>query len=186
MSARRQIVEGAISKIQQTMILAVLALNRNLTCGNPGTEVRAAQVILEHSTKAVELWDLEQRVEELQRAEWYEKRAAIFRTGEEMPAAYRTPRESCAKVDELRKAICLVAGVFADLTIPEVVNFQHYLQDDTGARLEHLMTADQIKPTLEIFAVHLGTLLHLLGGQPGEPIHLWAYEVPLAESSDAV
>jgi len=128
----------------------------------------------------------EQRVEELQRAEWYEKRAAIFRTGEEMPAAYRTPRESCAKVDELRKAICLVAGVFADLTIPEVVNFQNYLQDDTGARLEHVMTADQIKPTLEIFAVHLGTLLHLLGGhpgQPGAPIHLWAYEVPLAESN---
>jgi hypothetical protein len=130
----------------------------------------------------------EQRVEELQRAEWYERRAAVFRAGEEMPAAYRTPRESCAKVDELRKAVCVVAGIFADLTIPEVVSFQRYLQDDTGARLEHVMTADQIKPTLEIFAVHLGTLLHLLGGhpgQPGEPIHLWAFEVPLAESNDA-
>lgn len=129
----------------------------------------------------------EQRAEELQRAEWYEKRAAVFRTGEEMPAAYRTPRESCAKVDELRKAICVVAGVFADLTLTEVVNFQNYLQDDTGAGLEHVMPADQIKPTLEIFAMHLGTLLHLLGGhpgQPGEPIHLWAYEVPIAESKD--
>jgi hypothetical protein len=130
----------------------------------------------------------EQRAEELKRAEWYERRAAVFRAGDEMPAAYRTPRESCAKVDELRKAICVVAGAFADLTIPEVVSFQQYLQDDTGARLEHVMTADQIKPTLEIFAVHLGTLLHLLGGhpgQPGEPIHLWAFDVPLAESNDA-
>jgi hypothetical protein len=130
----------------------------------------------------------DQRAEELRRAEWYERRAAVFRAGEEMPAAYRTPRESCAKVDELRKALCVVAGVFADLTIPEVVSFQHYLQDDTGARLEHVMTADQIKPTLEIFAVHLGTMLHLLGGhpgQPGEPIHLWPFEVPLAESNDA-
>lgn len=130
----------------------------------------------------------EQRAEALQRAEWYETRAAVFHAGEEMPAAYRTPRESCAKIDELRKAICVVAGVFADLTITEVVNFQHYLRDINGVRLEHVMSADQIKPTLEIFAVHLGTILHLLGGhpgQPGDPIHLWAYEVPLAEPNDA-
>ena len=63
--ARRRIVEGAISKLQQTAILAVLTLNRNLTCGQPATEVRAAQVILEQSVKAVELADLAQQVEEL-------------------------------------------------------------------------------------------------------------------------
>jgi hypothetical protein len=64
--ARRQIVEEAVSRLQQTTLMAVLTLYRNLTCGNPGTEVRAAQVILEQSVKAVELMDLEQRVEELE------------------------------------------------------------------------------------------------------------------------
>ena len=63
--ARRQIVEGAVSRLQQTAVVAVLTLHRNLTCGNPGTEVRAAQVILEQSVKAVELADLAQQVEEL-------------------------------------------------------------------------------------------------------------------------
>jgi hypothetical protein len=65
--ARRQIVEGAVCRLQQTMIMAVLTLNRNLTCGLPATEVRAAQVILEQSVKAVELADLAQQVEELRR-----------------------------------------------------------------------------------------------------------------------
>jgi hypothetical protein len=73
-AARRQIVEGAVSRIQQATVVAVLTLHRNLNCGNPGTEVRAAQVILEHSTKAVELWDLEQRVEELEHQAEQEKK----------------------------------------------------------------------------------------------------------------
>jgi hypothetical protein len=50
--------------------MAVVTLHRNLTCGHPGTEVRASEIILTQATKGVELWDLLQRVEELeQRAE---------------------------------------------------------------------------------------------------------------------
>jgi hypothetical protein len=64
--ARRGIVETAIGRLQQSTGKAVEALERNLACGHPGNEIRAALGILDHAVKAVELVDLVERVEELE------------------------------------------------------------------------------------------------------------------------
>ena len=40
--ARRAVVEGAIGRLQQAATEAVSTLQRNLTCGTPSVEVRAA------------------------------------------------------------------------------------------------------------------------------------------------
>jgi hypothetical protein len=66
-AARRRVVEGAIGQLQHATTEAVKALERNLTCGKPAVEVRAALGILEHATKAVELYDLEERLSEIER-----------------------------------------------------------------------------------------------------------------------
>ena len=67
-AARRQVVEGAITQLQQATRAAVRTLRRNLRCGNPGVEVKASQVILDQAVKAVELLDLEERLAALERA----------------------------------------------------------------------------------------------------------------------
>src|SRR5262245_23578840 len=66
--ARRQLVEAALGRLQQAMAQAVDALTRNLACGHPGTEVRAAAVLLQQGTAAVELYDVEDRLARLERA----------------------------------------------------------------------------------------------------------------------
>jgi hypothetical protein len=67
-AARRQIVEGGISRLQQVFGDAVDTLRRNLTCGTPSAEIRAAATILEQAVKGVELADLVEEVEELKQA----------------------------------------------------------------------------------------------------------------------
>ena len=67
-AARRQVVEGAIGRLQQAATKAVDALTRNLTCGTPAVEVGAARSILDQAIKAVELVDLAERVEQLEQA----------------------------------------------------------------------------------------------------------------------
>ena len=47
-TSRRQIVESAVSALQQAAIEAVETLRRNLTCDNPQAEIRAAQLILDN------------------------------------------------------------------------------------------------------------------------------------------
>jgi hypothetical protein len=47
-AARRQIVESAVSALQQAANEAVETLRRNLTCDNPQAEIRAAQLILDN------------------------------------------------------------------------------------------------------------------------------------------
>jgi hypothetical protein len=64
--ARREVVEGAITRLQQTTISAVLTLHRNLSCGNPGVEVRAAGLILDHALQALEVGDVLTRLEALE------------------------------------------------------------------------------------------------------------------------
>ena len=59
-------MEGAIGRLQQAATEAVAALQRNLTCGTPSVEVRAATAILDQAIKAVELFDLVERVEQLE------------------------------------------------------------------------------------------------------------------------
>jgi hypothetical protein len=66
--ARRQVVEGAIARLQQTCIAAVLALHKNLNCGRAATEVAAARSILEFSLRAVEVSDLAVQLAELRQA----------------------------------------------------------------------------------------------------------------------
>ncbi len=65
--ARRGIVESAIGRLQQATGRAVEALERNLTCGHAGSEIRAALGVLDQALKAVELIDLAGRIEELER-----------------------------------------------------------------------------------------------------------------------
>jgi hypothetical protein len=64
--ARRAVVEGAIGRLQQAATEAVSTLQRNLTCGTPSVEVRAATAILDQAVKAVELFDMVERLEELE------------------------------------------------------------------------------------------------------------------------
>ena len=64
--ARRELVETAIGRLSQVATEAVDALQRNLTCGTPSVEVRAATAIIDQAIKAVELFDLVERVEQLE------------------------------------------------------------------------------------------------------------------------
>ncbi len=65
-AARRQVVEQAISKLQGATKYAVATLGKNLSCGNPAVEVRAASIILEQAVKGVELIELQERIERLE------------------------------------------------------------------------------------------------------------------------
>jgi hypothetical protein len=65
--ARRQVVEAAVARLQQAAGKAVETLERNLTCGHPGHENRAAAAILEYAVKGVEMLDVAQRLEALEK-----------------------------------------------------------------------------------------------------------------------
>jgi hypothetical protein len=65
--ARRQLVEGAVVRLQQSCLQAVLTLHRNLTCGHPAAEIRAAATVLDQGLRGVELLDLATQVEDLRR-----------------------------------------------------------------------------------------------------------------------
>ena len=65
--ARRAVVETAVGRLQQATADAVDALRRNLTCGMPAVEVRAAVAVLDQAVNGVVLIDLESQVEELKR-----------------------------------------------------------------------------------------------------------------------
>jgi hypothetical protein len=65
-AARRQVVEAAIGTLQTASSEAVATLRRNLGASAESVQIRAAAVILEHATKAIELMDLVERVERLE------------------------------------------------------------------------------------------------------------------------
>ena len=65
-AARRAVVEGAIGRLQAAATEAVDTLRRNLTCGTPSVEVKAAATILDQAVRCVELFDLAERVEHLE------------------------------------------------------------------------------------------------------------------------
>ena len=71
-AARRQTLDVAVLGLQQAASEAVQALRRNLTCGVPSVEVRAAAVILEQAIGATELLELEARVQQLEA--WLQER----------------------------------------------------------------------------------------------------------------
>ena len=66
--ARRQVLDAAISRLQAVTGAAVEALSRNLTCRKASIEVAAARAVLDHATRSVELFELEDRVRQLEEA----------------------------------------------------------------------------------------------------------------------
>lgn len=64
--ARRRAVEQAIGELQQLASEATKALKRNLTCGVPSAEIRAALGILDHATQGIELIEMEERLRRLE------------------------------------------------------------------------------------------------------------------------
>src|SRR5262245_65257988 len=51
--ARRRVVEGAVARLQKAAGAAVRCLKRNLSCGTPGEEIRAALGILDHALRGL-------------------------------------------------------------------------------------------------------------------------------------
>jgi hypothetical protein len=64
--ARRVLFKEALLHLQQCSEKAVWALTRNLQCAVPSVEVKAALGILEHAIKASHLYELQDRVSELE------------------------------------------------------------------------------------------------------------------------
>jgi hypothetical protein len=67
--ARRQSVEKGIAQIQQASWAASSTLIRLLGSGSDSVRLRAAQTILEHANKGVELLDFEERLAALEQKE---------------------------------------------------------------------------------------------------------------------
>jgi len=65
-TARRGIMENTVAKLQSIVFAAIDTLERNLSCENPGVEIRCAAIILEQSIKGVEMLDVEGRLEMLE------------------------------------------------------------------------------------------------------------------------
>ena len=66
--ARVKILDTATMQLRQAATDAVDTLKRNLTCGQPGAEIRAAVAILDTAYKGAELEDLAARIETLEQA----------------------------------------------------------------------------------------------------------------------
>jgi hypothetical protein len=64
--ARLAVVERTITAVQSISLNAVATLARNMSCGVPATEVRAADCLLSRAVEGVELFDLIGRVDELE------------------------------------------------------------------------------------------------------------------------
>ncbi|MGI8542817.1 MAG: hypothetical protein ACR2MD_04980 [Aridibacter sp.] len=65
-NARRNLLESSIGQIQGATSDAVETLKRNLDCGTPSAEIRAAQIILDNSNRAFEITEILQRLENLE------------------------------------------------------------------------------------------------------------------------
>ena len=68
LAARRQVMDGVVTRLQQAAALAVDALERNLSCGKPGCEIQAAVAVLDHAAKGLELADLTERLEAVEQS----------------------------------------------------------------------------------------------------------------------
>ena len=65
-AARRAVVESAVGRLQQASEKAVETLERNLKCGQPGVEIRAACAILDNAIRGIDQLDLAYRVDALE------------------------------------------------------------------------------------------------------------------------
>ncbi len=64
--AQRAVVDTSIAELQEATKEAVKTLRRNLTCGKPEAETRAAQIIIEQAIKAVEMQEMQERIKRLE------------------------------------------------------------------------------------------------------------------------
>ena len=64
--ARRELVQRSLSSLQTASVEALDALKRNLACGLPAIEVRAASALLDQSLRATELLGIEARLAALE------------------------------------------------------------------------------------------------------------------------
>lgn len=65
-TARRQVLDAAVSSLQEAAGAAVAALRRNLACRKPSVEVQSARAILDFAMRSVEMLELEERVRQLE------------------------------------------------------------------------------------------------------------------------
>lgn len=65
-ATRRDLMESTVGRLQNATDQAVHTLRRNMQCGTPGAEIRAAQVILENASKGIELTEIVERLEALE------------------------------------------------------------------------------------------------------------------------
>ncbi len=65
-AGRLKVLSGATSQLCDATADAVATLRRNLTCGNPQAEIRAAQMVLELAYRGVEVEELAARIDELE------------------------------------------------------------------------------------------------------------------------
>ena len=65
---RRQLVEGAVVKLQRSMELPVAKLVTNLECGKPEAENTAAVKIIDHALRGTETLDFAEELEQLKEA----------------------------------------------------------------------------------------------------------------------
>jgi len=61
-AARLALLESATNALRSATSEAVDALRRNLTCGKPGAEIRAAEVILMNAYRSAEVEELTERI----------------------------------------------------------------------------------------------------------------------------
>jgi hypothetical protein len=63
--ARREVLERSVARLLALTDKAVKALERNLDCGKPSGENRAAALVFEHAYRGVEVLDLARQLAEL-------------------------------------------------------------------------------------------------------------------------
>jgi len=64
--ARRELFDRALIDLRRAGSQAVQTLVRNLDCGNPGTEIKAATTLVELLMKVAHVEDIEQRIAQLE------------------------------------------------------------------------------------------------------------------------
>jgi hypothetical protein len=69
LEARRRLVDAVVTRLARDAAEALDTLRRNLSCGKPAAEVRAAAFIVDRSFAGLELLDLAERVAQLE-SEW--------------------------------------------------------------------------------------------------------------------
>jgi hypothetical protein len=93
-TARRQLVEVALSRLQSVLGKAVATLEDLLDASHPGVRLGAAKAILEQCNKAVELDDLAEQLDQLKRqigAAHHDRVSPGTATGTQTPASDAWP-----------------------------------------------------------------------------------------------